>query len=77
MGLAINKPYTVHRKILTGEILANHTGKSYWRGKFGKKASQCICQIHFWCICEYWQGNFWRIVHNLPISKFFPCTVAK
>ena len=33
-------------------ILANYTGKSYWRGKFWQISySQCICQIHFQCIC--------------------------
>ena len=24
---------TVHKKYLVGKILANHGGKSYWRGK--------------------------------------------
>ena len=54
------------------KILANHTGKSYWWGKIWQISySQCICQIHFWCICEYWQGKFWRITHDLPNSPIF------
>ena len=28
-----NEHNTIHWKIMMGEILANHTGKSYWRGK--------------------------------------------
>ena len=28
--------YTVHGKYLAGESLANHTGKSYCKEKFGK-----------------------------------------
>ena len=36
------------------KILANHTGKSNWWGKIWQISySQCICQIHFRCICDY------------------------
>ena len=59
-------------KFWWGKILVNHTGKSYWQGKFWQISySQCICQIHFWCFCEYWQGK-WRIAHNSPNSPIFP-----
>ena len=30
---------------------------------------------HFWCICEYRQGKFWRMAHDLAIFSppKFPC----
>ena len=55
---------TVHRKVMVGKILADHTDECYWWGKIWY--SQCMCQIHFQCICEYWWGKFWWIAHNLP-----------
>ena len=61
------------------KILANHTSKRYWWGKIGWISySQFICQIHFWCICEYRWGKIWPIAHDLPFSpvKYFPCTVS-
>ena len=83
-GIAISweKSHLPHMgNIWRGKILANHRGKSYWRGKLWQITySQCICQIHFWCICEYWRGKSWRIADdspNLPIfpRQIFPCTV--
>ena len=65
----------VHRRYLAG---ANCTDKSYWQGKIWRmRYSQCLCQIHFQCVCEYWQGKFWRITHDSPFFpvKYFPCTV--
>ena len=51
----------------------NHTGENYWWGKIWQISySQCICQMHFRCICEYWRGKCWRIAHNLPNSPIFP-----
>ena len=56
------------------KFLANHTGKRYCQGKiWWISYSQCICQIHFRCICEYWRGNFWKIATiqtNFPLPKF-------
>ena len=65
-------PYTGN--IWWEKILANRIGKSYWRGKIWRISySQCICQIHFQCICEYWQGKLWRIADNSPNSSIsFP-----
>ena len=52
---------TLHRK-----ILANHTGKSYWRGQIWRISySQCICHM-----CEYWQGKFWRIAQDSQFTNF-------
>ena len=72
--------YTVHGKYLAGKILVNRAGKSYWWGKiWWMSNSQYICHI---CICEYWQGKFWRIAHGLPNppifspTKIFLCTVC-
>ena len=34
-----------------GKILADDTGKSYWRGKVWRISySQCICKMHFQCV---------------------------
>ena len=50
-------------------------------GKFWQISySQCIWQICFPCIYEYWWGKFWQMAHELltlPIfpTKIFPCTV--
>ena len=69
-------PYT--RMFQLGKILVNYTGKSHWGGKIWQICySQCVCQIHFWRICEFWQGKFWKIAHDLRKSpaKIFLCTV--
>ena len=31
-----------------------------------------MSHIHFQCICEYWQGKFWRIAHDSPNLPIFP-----
>ena len=42
-----------------GEILVNHTSKSYWQGKiWWINYSQRIFQIYCQCICEYSHQNF-------------------
>ena len=55
--LANIKPYT--GKFWQGKILVNHVGKTHWRSK-GTTASAHTSQIYYRCICEYWQGKFWR-----------------
>ena len=61
--------HTIHGKYLVGENFGNHTGKSYWRGKIWQISNnQCICQIRFPCICEYWQGKF--LANGAQLAKF-------
>ena len=67
---------TIHGKYLAGEILANHTGKSYWQGKIWQISySQCICQIATFFgvpvnISEEIFGE-WLTIHQICLSKFF------
>ena len=37
-------------------------------------SSQCISQIHFQCICEYWWEKFWQLT-ICQICHFFPCQI--
>ena len=47
---------TIHWKYLAGENFWQTVQvKAIGEEKFGKKASQCICQIQYWCACEYWR----------------------
>ena len=69
MGLAVKKRYTVHWKILTGEILANHTGISYWRGNLVTVSA--YAKYIFSVSVSIGEEIFW---HNSPIfsqPKFF------
>ena len=62
----------LNRKYLAGEILANHAGKSYQQRKiWWISNSRCIYHICFLCICEYWQGKFSRMAHDLPNFPIF------
>ena len=53
-----------------GNILVNHTGKSYGQGKIWQISySQYICQIHFCVSVNIGEGNFGEY---LTIRQFFP-----
>ena len=77
---------------LLQEVSNTVYGKYLAGGKFGEpykkmllarqiSYSQCICQIHFQCIYDYWRGKFWRIAYDSPNllffvpAKIFPCTI--
>ena len=68
--------YTIHGNIWQGEILVNHTGKIYLRGKFWRISYSRyihmpnIFSMYMW---EYWQGKFWRIAHDSLNSSIFCC----
>ena len=63
----LKQPCTVHRNIWWGKFWQTIQVKAIGKGKFWRISnSQCICHIHFPCICEYWQGKVWRMAHDLP-----------
>ena len=64
--------------IWQGKILANHTGKSYWRGKIWQATVSAYAKYIISVSVNYWRGKFWRINHDSSIFspiKIFPCTV--
>ena len=52
---------TIHGKIMVGEIF----GKLYKNLK-----NQCICQIHFRCVCKENCGEWLTIRQSFPLPKF-------
>ena len=59
--LYIAEQNTICGKLLAGKFLVNHKLKVEVTGK--ENLAYKLKSVHmpntFWCICEYWQGNFW------------------
>ena len=70
---------TVHGRILTGKILVNDTGKSYWRG-IGKVTVSAYAKYIFSVSVNNGKENltnssgFSKFTNFVP-TKVFPCAV--
>ena len=65
--------HTIHGTLFSG-------GKFWWTAQVNAIGEENVANklqsVHmpntFQCICEYWQGKFWRIAHNSPNSPISP-----